>query len=520
MLSVKNPIMTGFFPDPSICRVGNKFYTVHSTFAYFPGVPVFESEDLVHWNLISNVLDRDSQVPLSGCQHSEGIFAPTIRYHKGTWYMITTNVSDQGNFIVTAKDPRGPWSEPYYLGESTGGIDPSLFFDDDGTCYYIGQRPRSAGYRYNGDCEIWIQTLDLDTMKLKPDATIVLTGFQRKAIWPEGPHLYKKDGYYYILHAESGTSIHHSVMIARSKNVFGPYEYCPCNPILTHRHLGAQYPVTCVGHADLVDDGNGNWYMVVLACRPNQGYTLLGRETFLAKVTWEDGWPVVNAGVGHLEEVVTLPYEGQPSDDAPQCKTYTFDTPSLPLELLTLRNHRDHELELHAEEHIVRLFHRCDSLKDCGEPAYLALRQQHWNCEFEASFIPHFCKESDCAGIAMVQSNENHLRAECYPQDSGVKLVVSLCKDGKDSCLARMDLPAALPIKLKLRVEGLVASVLYQSNSEWKPVISDIDLRSLSTEHAGGFVGCTLGLYASGNGEDAGGYSDFERMTYRELPTN
>ena len=137
MLSVKNPIMTGFFPDPSICRVGNKFYTVHSTFAYFPGVPVFESEDLVHWNLISNVLDRDSQVPLSGCQHSQGIFAPTIRYHKGTWYMITTNVSDQGNFIVTAKDPRGPWSEPYYLGESTGGIDPSLFFDDDGTCYYI-----------------------------------------------------------------------------------------------------------------------------------------------------------------------------------------------------------------------------------------------------------------------------------------------------------------------------------------------------------------------------------------------
>ena len=246
MLSVKNPIMTGFFPDPSICRVGNKFYTVHSTFAYFPGVPVFESEDLVHWNLISNVLDRDSQVPLSGCQHSEGIFAPTIRYHKGTWYMITTNVSDQGNFIVTAKDPRGPWSEPYYLGESTGGIDPSLFFDDDGTCYYIGQRPRSAGYRYNGDCEIWVQTLDLDTMQLKPDATIVLTGFQRKAIWPEGPHLYKKDGYYYILHAESGTSIHHSVMIARSKNVFGPYEYCPCNPILTHRHLGAQYPVTCV----------------------------------------------------------------------------------------------------------------------------------------------------------------------------------------------------------------------------------------------------------------------------------
>lgn len=144
--------------------------------------------------------------------------------------MITTNVSDQGNFIVTAKDPRGPWSEPYYLGESTGGIDPSLFFDDDGTCYYIGQRPRSAGYRYNGDCEIWIQTLDLDTMKLKPDATIVLTGFQRKAIWPEGPHLYKKDGYYYILHAESGTSIHHSVMDRAQQKCLVPTSTAPATP--------------------------------------------------------------------------------------------------------------------------------------------------------------------------------------------------------------------------------------------------------------------------------------------------
>lgn len=159
------------------------------------------------------------------------------------------------------------------------------------------------------------------------------------------------------------------------------------------------------------------------------------------------------------------------------------------------------------------------ALVDALSLHYLALRQQHWNCEFETSFIPHFCKESDCAGIAMVQSNENHLRAECYPQDSGIKLVVSLCKDGEDSCLARMDMSAATPIKLKLRVEGLVACVLYQSNSEWKPVAYDIDLRSLSTEHAGGFVGCTLGLYASGNGEDAGGYSDFETMTYRELPT-
>ena len=406
-----------------------------------------------------------------------------------------------------------------------GGIDPGFLFDEDGKAYIVNNDGPAGKPEYDGHRAIWIREFDWKNGCTVGKQKMIIDGGVDKTqhpSWIEGPHLYHINGTYYLMAAEGGTGPNHSEVIFTSASPFGPFKPCAINPILTQRGLPGDRPnpVTCVGHADLVDDGNGNWYMVVLACRPNQGYTLLGRETFLAKVTWEDGWPVVNAGVGHLEEVVTLPYEGQPSDDVPQCKTYTFDTPSLPLELLTLRNHRDHELELHAEEHIVRLFHRCDSLKDCGEPAYLALRQQHWNCEFETSFIPHFCKESDCAGIAMVQSNENHLRAECYPQDSGVKLVVSLCKDGEDSCLARMDLPAALPIKLKLRVEGLVASVLYQSNSEWKPVISDIDLRSLSTEHAGGFVGCTLGLYASGNGEDAGGYSDFERMTYRELPTN
>ena len=316
---VKNPIIPGFHPDPSICRVGSKYYMVHSTFAYFPGVPIFESEDLCRWKQIGNVLDRDSQIQLTGCAHSEGIFAPTIRYHQGKFYMITTNVPEVNNFIVTADRPEGPWSEPYYL-DSAAGIDPSLFFDEDGTCYYIGQRYK-ATQKHPGDCEIWIQKLNLDTMRLERDAIAVLDGFQKNAIWPEGPHLYRKDGYYYIIHAEGGTGLHHSVVVARSHHVFGPYEYCPCNPILTHRHLGKDYPVTCAGHADLVEDGKGNWYMVLLACRPQEGYTLLGRETFLAKVRWEDGWPVVSPGVGRLEETVEVSGSAEPSEELDDGRT-------------------------------------------------------------------------------------------------------------------------------------------------------------------------------------------------------
>lgn len=308
MITAHNPILTGFYPDPSICAVGKDFYLVNSTFAYFPGLPVFHSTDLIHWEQIGNALDRPDQICLEGCRHSQGIYAPTIRYHEGTFYLVTTYSSGPGSFILTAKDPAGPWSDPYWLGEDAPGIDPSLFFDEDGRCYYVGTRPNPAGVRYNGDWEIWVQELDLHTMKLTGESHAVWKGALKNVIWPEGPHLYKHDGYYYLMNAEGGTGPDHCVSIARSEQVYGPYVGNPDNPILTHRHLGRNYPVTCAGHGDLVEDADGNWYMVLLACRPRQGHTLLGRETFLAKVVWENGWPVVNPGVGRLEEEVTLPF--------------------------------------------------------------------------------------------------------------------------------------------------------------------------------------------------------------------
>ena len=168
---IVNPIIPGFAPDPSICAVGEDYYLVTSSFAYFPGVPIYHSKDLVNWRQIGNILDRKSQLNLEGAEQSEGIFAPNIRYHNGVFYMITTNISGGGNFIVTATDPSGEWSEPYFL-ENAPGIDPSLFFDDDGKCYYVGTRPNPEGVRYNGDWEIWIQELDLEAMKLVGESQI------------------------------------------------------------------------------------------------------------------------------------------------------------------------------------------------------------------------------------------------------------------------------------------------------------------------------------------------------------
>lgn len=528
MIIAENPILPGFYPDPSICRVGETFYLVNSTFAYFPGVPVFRSHNLAQWEQIGNVLERGSQVPLKNCGHSEGIYAPTIRYHDGTFYMITTNVSGGGNFIVTAKDGQGPWSEPYYLGEEAKGIDPSLFFDEDGTCYYIGQRENSRGGQYFGDCEIWIRELDLGTMRLTGEGKAVLYGFQKHAVWPEGPHLYKKDGYYYILHAESGTELNHCIVVARSRSIWGPYEYCPANPILTHRHLGKDYPVTCVGHGDLVDDGHGNWYMVMLACRPKRRYTLLGRETFLAKIIWEDGWPVVNPGAGKIEKTIELPGELSECGKR-EMHVYRFDGEKLPPEFLMLRNPPPGMLSLRERRGYLRLYMQNTTLKDKETPAFVALRQRHHAYEVRMALEPHFTgAKGECAGAAIVQSDAYHIRMECFPSEDRVAVRLIFCIDGKDTLLA-----AALGredgrcVQIRLVVDGLKAAFYYACGDKkegddegaagiWQLLMDEVDIRSLSTECAGGFVGCTVGMYAA-SGCMSGGYADFSEFTYKRM---
>lgn len=518
MSKVINPIMPGFYPDPSICRAKEDYYMVNSTFAYFPGVPVFHSKDLVNWEQIGSVLDRDSQVPLEGARISQGIFAPSIRFFRGRFYMITTNVSAGGNFIVTAEKPEGPWSEPHYLGDKAPGIDPSLFFDEDGACYYIGQREKPVGCKYYGDTEIWIQKLNLQTLELEGELTPVLDGFQKNAVWPEGPHLYHIGEYYYILHAESGTAFHHCVVAARSKNVFGPYEYCPCNPILTHRHLGRNYPVTCVGHADLVDDARGNWYMVVLACRPREGHTMLGRETFLAKVTWEDGWPVVNAGAGRLEDAVEVP-DGREVISRPwQKRVYTFEDNMLPPEFVSMRNHRERIASLEARPGFLRLYMREATLRELSEPAYLAVRWRHMSFEAQTCFQADFAGGDGLAGMALVQDHENHVRAEYFQENGTAGIRVVQCIRGADTCLSKTADACAGEMGMRFSVHGLSADLWYNIQegweSGWRLLAENIDLRPMSTESAGGFVGCTVGMYASGNGQDAGGFADFERFIY------
>ncbi|MCR5616183.1 MAG: glycoside hydrolase family 43 protein [Saccharofermentans sp.] len=510
-----NPIMPGFYPDPSICAVGGDYYLCNSTFAYFPGLSLMHSKDLVHWEQIGNVLDRHSQLPLEGADHSQGLFAPTIRYFDGVYYVICTNVTHGGNFVVTATNPEGPWSEPHYL-EDADGIDPSLFFDDDGKCYYIGTHPNPDGVKYNGDWYIYISELDLNTWKLTGEKKNVWNGALKGCIWPEGPHIYKENGYYYIMHAEGGTGPEHSVMICRSRGICGPYEGNPKNPILTHRHLGNDYPVKYVGHGDLIKTPNNEWFMTMLAVRPLNRYTTMGRETFLAKLIWEEDWPVVNPGVGMLTQDVEIDLpEWDPVKDPSSYTSRTNGKTSLPGtaksydltvmkelgdEFLMLRNYPD---DMFRFEDALLLKAGKDDIKAVASPSYIAIRQQHHVFRSSADLDSGVLKEGESAGLVLMQNNLYNLRAEAMDG----KCLMILCQDGKDEVIGEFEASGKLTVTIA--VEGLKAKAFCGDT-----LLGETSVANLSTEVAGGFVGCCIGLYASANGKESDTYVPFTRFTY------
>jgi len=510
----ENPILPGFYPDPSICRAGDDYYIVTSSFAYFPGIPIFHSRDLVHWEQIGHVLDRTSQLDLDGAGHSQGIFAPTIRYHDGRFYVITTNVTHGGNFIVTADSPEVPLSDPYWLPDAPG-IDPSLFFDDDGRCYVTGTWEVPEGPAYYGDNEIWMRELDLETMTFKSERYGLWRGAMKNAVWPEAPHIYKKDGYYYLMIAEGGTDFHHSVTIARSRKITGPYEGCPSNPILTHRHLGRKYPIQNAGHGDLVETRNGEWWMVLLASRPYGGYYRnLGRETFLVPVVWEDGWPVVSPGTGKVEFSYPCPQLPEWKVNPPEPVDH-FDKGSLAPCWNLLRTPREEIYSLTERPGFLRLRVRPPRLTEPENPSLVCRRQQHMS--FTARTVIEFAPgDGETAGMVLLQSDRYHYRME-YAGEGGKTLVRLIkCEDGKETVINSIPWHSErFEMVISARGQDFCFSF---GDGEQKIVLAEnVDGRILSTDVAGGFVGTTIGLYASSNGKESRNQADFDLFEYRPV---
>lgn len=286
--SPHNPIVAGFFPDPSLCRVGNDYYLAASSFEYFPGVPLFHSTDLVTWQQIGNILTRDEQLNVRTSPASAGICAPTLRHHGGMFYMITTNQAEmlRGHIVVSAASPEGPWSDPVHIG-GTIGIDPDLAWDDHGQCYVTWTS-------FDPSCFGIVQApVDLDTGTFTGPTRQLWSGTGLAS--PEAPHIFRRGDWWYMVIAEGGTEHSHAVSISRSRSIEGPFEGCPDNPILTHS--GLDHPVQSTGHADFVELVDGRWAMAYLGTRPRgggAGYHVNGRESFLAGITWVDDWPVVH----------------------------------------------------------------------------------------------------------------------------------------------------------------------------------------------------------------------------------
>jgi len=518
----ENPIIPGFNPDPSICRVGEDYYVVVNSSEYFPGIPVYHSKDLVNWEIIGHALHRTSQLDLDSVDSSRGIFAPTIRYHDGTFYVLSTLTGTMpgkpsGNFIVTAQNPAGPWSEVVWLKDAQG-IDPSLFFDDDRKVYYHGNYS-PAEKVWPNHRNIWIQELDLSLMALVGEKYDILDGsdYYRKGTidggiesgvdFFEAPHIYKKEGTYYLVAGHGGTFQNHAVSIWKSDHILGPYESSPENPILTHRDLPATHLITSVGHADLVETQNGEWWMVYLGRRPYGGeYHILGREVFLSPMDWNGAWPVVNpkGETGRGERF-------HPRPDIPVHNMVTtgrdnFDSDKPDLRWYYLRTPRTALWSLTEREGFMRMYLRPEKLSEPVNPSFLGRRQEHISCSAEVrmEFEPE--NDGEEAGLVVIRDRRNFFIFSVGQHDD--RKVIRLVKRSGDT--SEDEIVASEPIEtsilnLRITTEGILYTFSYAGEG---------GNRFLGMAGAGRFTGTLIGMYSSSNGEESNNYADFDWFEY------
>ncbi|TYB71117.1 glycoside hydrolase family 43 protein [Nonomuraea sp. PA05] len=508
MPTFRNPVLPGCHPDPSVCRVGADYYLVTSSFAYYPGLPLFHSRDLVRWRQLGHVLNRPGQLPLHGLDVSDGVWAPTVRHHDGTFYVVSTvAVNRQGSrtFVVTADDPAGPWSDPVPL--EAEGIDPSLFFDDDGRCWFTACRDALDG---GGPGELWMRELDLDRLQLVGPTHVLWHGAVRGA-WVEAPHLYKRDGVYHLIAAEGGTERNHSVTAARSRDVTGPYVTDPRSPLLTHRHRGSGEPIHNVGHVDLVDTPEGETWAVALGVRPVEGTHTLGREVFLVPVEWTAQGPVFAPETGgvRLTERLPLVPGHAPGDEPLAAGRVDFARQAPGLEWSSLRGPVTHLVRPTPDGLAIQA--TPEPLTSTGVPAFIARRQQHvrFHARTRLSFpATHPGQE---AGLAVFQNQDQHATLALTVDETGTpQAVLTVREAGQSTRLAATPLP---PGEALLAVEGDEAGYTFRARhsdtGDWTD-LATVERPFFSTERAGGFVGVHLGLYATGAGRALVRWFDYQ----------
>ena len=494
-------------------------------------MPIHKSKDLINWELIGYGLDRESQVSskvnLIDVQSNGGIHAPTIRYHDGVFYIITTNVyfdvdkqkADMINFIITADNPSGPWSDPIHI-LGAPGIDPDLFFDDDGRVWYVGnQMPKNPNF--NGEGEIWLQELDLNEFKLIGERHLLWRG-ACSGDWAEGPHIYKKDGRYYLLIAEGGTSFNHAVMVALSDNIEGPYISNPRNPIITSRHLSYDNWVNSTGHGDIIELDDGKNYMVLLGIRNEiERGSNMGRETFLAPVNWEREpfewketkhlWPVVAAETGRVERINEVVFSGSVQNIVTSFED-KFESDNLDLKWNFRRYPIEKTFYLDKQQNRLNLICHQNQIKERVSAALLGFKQTESSFEYSTQMFFEPLNNGSEAGISIFQKDDNYINFTLIRNDDKIVLQSYAVKN------TEIEEFLSEPIKqYNGQIEFRIIANEDSYKLYYKTSRKDFELFTILNGDlviSKGYTGAHLGLYATGNGKNTKDFASFDYVNY------
>ncbi|GEO03244.1 xylosidase/arabinosidase [Adhaeribacter aerolatus] len=506
------PILQGCYPDPSITRKGKDYYLVNSSFAMFPGVPIFHSNDLVNWKQLGHVLDRTSQLKVETSGISAGVYAPDIKYNKSndTFYMITTQFSGgMGNIVVKTKDPAKGWSDPVKL--QFNGIDPSLFFEDNGKAYVVhNDAPPKGTEQYEGHRVIKIWEYDVQNDKVVPGTDKIIvnggTDIIQKPIWIEAPHIYKKNGRYYLMCAQGGTGDNHTEVIFSSDNVMGPYVPAKNNPILTQRYFPKNRPnkMDWTGHADLTEGPDGKYYAVFLGIRPNEKDRVnAGRETFILPVDWSGEFPVFENGLVPLKPKLKTPagvknQTGQNGFFPNGNFTFTdnFTAKNLDYRWIGMRGPREEFISTGKNGLQITPFAK--NIKAVAPISALWHRQQH--NAFESTVTLKYTPKSnkDLAGLACYQSEKFNYVLGVTKKGNDNYLVLARTEKGNTTVLASEKIDVRKPVQLQVVAQGDDYKFNYSTdNKNFKNIGGTVSGDILSTNVAGGFTGALIGLYAT-----------------------
>lgn len=528
-----NPIIPGFYPDPTICRVGDDFYLACSSFEMYPGIPIFHSRNLTNWEQIANVMTADNDFHMEKNCGVGGVMAPTLRYHEGTFYLINANFSDKGNFIVTAQDPAGPWSKPHWL-DDVPGIDASIFFDNDGKSYIMGTGDVWENEGGRMERGIWLAEYDMNNFKMAGEPKTIFNSALRGGASPESPHLFHVGEYYHLLIAEGGTEHYHAVMNARSKDIFGFYEINPANPVMTHRNMGFKSSIINVGHADLIDLPDGSWYAVMLASRLIEGECKnLGRETFICPVEWERDWPLFSPKSGKMDWEYDAPESLPWTEFAENAAHFDFDEEKLDLRWVTwgrpyekFYEMTDSKLYLQCkrqklDEEVRAMTFGGDISKEYMV-SMLAMRQTKIDETMTAQMI-FMPAEGESGGLAIVQAmnHQMHLERTCKDGKQILQFVVTTADyrippyfpgftcANKSEVLAECEWNE-VDIVLQVQMEGEKFTVRYGTSKDTLKELIVSDGRMINPEKVGCMTGTLLGMYATGNGIESDNKAAFD----------